>query len=168
MGRFFQPQDLPAIGPELELALFGMIVLIFDLLLTNKRLLGYISMVGITWSGYFLFKTRAITSEPAYAGQLFAYGGHIALDPFAWFFKGIALVAALLAVAISLKYLDTEKENHGEYYALILFATMGIMFMVGAMDLVTLYIGLETMAIATYVLVGFLRGSPRSNEASLK
>jgi NADH-quinone oxidoreductase subunit N len=80
----------------------------------------------------------------------------------------IFLVAAALAIAISLKYLDIERENHGEYYALILFATMGMMFMVGAMDLITLYIGLETMAIATYVLVGFLRSSPRSNEASLK
>jgi NADH-quinone oxidoreductase subunit N len=169
MGRFFQPQDLAAIGPELELALFGMIVLVFDLLLQNKRWLGYVSMVGIAWSGFYLFKIRAMfASEPAYAGQLYAYGGAIALDPFAWFFKVIALVAAGLAVAISLKYLDTERENHGEYYALILFATMGIMFMVGAMDLVTLYIGLETMAISTYVLVGFLRGSPRSNEASLK
>jgi NADH-quinone oxidoreductase subunit N len=125
-------------------------------------------MVGLAWSGYFLFRLRNIVAEPSYAAQLTAYGGQLALDPFAWFFKAIALVAALLAVAISLKYLDTERENHGEYYALILFATMGIMFMVGALDLVTLYIGLETMAIATYVLVGFLRGSPRSNEASLK
>ena len=69
---------------------------------------------------------------------------------------------------ISLKYLDIERENHGEYYALILFATMGMMFMAGAVDLVTLYIGLETMAIATYVLVGFLRSNQRSNEASMK
>jgi NADH-quinone oxidoreductase subunit N len=168
MGRFFQPQDLAAIGPELELALFGMIVLVFDLLIQNKRWLGYISMVGLAWSGYFLFRLRNIVAEPSYAAQLTAYGGQLALDPFAWFFKAIALVAAFLAVAISLKYLDTERENHGEYYALILFATMGIMFMVGALDLVTLYIGLETMAIATYVLVGFLRGSPRSNEASIK
>ena len=76
--------------------------------------------------------------------------------------------AAALAILISLRYLDIEREHHGEYYALILFATMGMMFMVGAMDLVVLYIGLETMAIATYVLVGFLRSSPRSNEASLK
>jgi NADH-quinone oxidoreductase subunit N len=67
-----------------------------------------------------------------------------------------------------LKYLDIEREHHGEYYALILFATMGMMFMAGAVDLVTLYIGLETMAIATYVLVGFLRSNPRSNEASMK
>ena len=73
-----------------------------------------------------------------------------------------------MSIAISLKYLDIEREHHGEYYALILFATMGMMFMAGAVDLVTLYIGLETMAIATYILVGFLRSNQRSNEASLK
>ena len=77
-------------------------------------------------------------------------------------------MARHLSIAISLKYLDIERENHGEYYALILFATMGMMFMAGAVDLVTLYIGLETMAIATYILVGFLRSNQRSNEASMK
>src|SRR5262245_48216302 len=102
MGQFFQPQDLGAIGPELELALFGMIVLVFDLLVKNKRVLGYVSLVGLAWSGYFLFRLRTIVDAPAYAGQVFAYGGHLALDPFAWFFKGIALIAAALAVAISL------------------------------------------------------------------
>ena len=77
-------------------------------------------------------------------------------------------MAAALSIGLSLKYLEIEEENHGEYYALILFATMGMMFMAGAMDPVTLYIGLETMAIATYILVGFLRSNQRSNEASMK
>jgi NADH-quinone oxidoreductase subunit N len=138
-----------------------MIVLVFDLLVKNKRTLAYISLAGLAWSGYFLIKLYNVDEAPA-------YGGVLTLDPFAWFFKALFLVAAALAIAISIRYLDVERENHGEYYALILFATMGMMFMVGAMDLVTLYIGLETMAIATYVLVGFLRSSPRSNEASLK
>jgi len=161
MDQFFQSSDLGVIGAELELALFGMIVLVFDLLVKNKRVLGYITLVGLAWSGYFLIKLYNVLDAPA-------YGGMLRLDPFAWFFKALFLVAAALAVAISIRYLDIEHENHGEYYALILFATMGMMFMVGAMDLVTLYIGLETMAIATYVLVGFLRSNPRSNEASLK
>jgi NADH-quinone oxidoreductase subunit N len=162
MDQFFKPSDLGVIGAELELALFGMIVLVFDLLLKNKRWLGYISLAGIAWSGLLLIRVYNLP-EPADA-----YGNTLTLDPFAWFFKALFLVAAFLAVAISIRYLDVERENHGEYYALILFATMGMMFMVGAVDLVTLYIGLETMAIATYVLVGFLRGNPRSNEASLK
>jgi len=163
MPQFFQSisiQDIGAIVPELELAVFGMFILIFDLLVVEKRKLGYFALAGIAASAVFLFRLRSV--------EFSAYGGVLSLDSFAMFFKLIFLVAAALSIAISLKYLDIERENHGEYYALILFATMGMMFMAGAVDLVTLYIGLETMAIATYVLVGFLRSNQRSNEASLK
>src|SRR5438876_2595433 len=160
MPQFFQMQDIGAIIPELELIVFGMFLLIFDLLIQEKRKLGMIAMAGIAISGYFLFRLRGV--------DFTAYGGTMVLDPFAIFFKLIFLIAAALSIAISLKYLDIERENHGEYYALILFSTMGMMFMAGAMDLVTLYIGLETMAIATYVLVGFLKSNQRSNEAAMK
>jgi NADH-quinone oxidoreductase subunit N len=160
MPQFFQIQDLGAIVPELELLVFGMFLLIFDLLVPDKRKLGLMALIGIAASGVFLFRLRAVDFS--------AYGGMLVLDPFAIFFKLIFLIAAALSIAISLKYLDIERENHGEYYALILFATMGMMFMAGAMDLVTLYIGLETMAISTYILVGFLRSNQRSNEASMK
>src|SRR5262245_28370088 len=160
MGQFFQIQDLGAIAPELELAMFGMIILIADLLIQEKRKLGTIALIGIAFSGIFLFRLRGV--------ELSAYGGVIAIDAFSAFFKLIFLIAAALSIAISLKYLDIERENHGEYYALVLLATMGMMFMASAVDLVTLYISLETMAIATYVLVGFLRSNQRSNEASMK
>src|SRR5262245_23017566 len=160
MGEFFQIQDLGAIAPELELLMFGMIVLIADLLIEDKRKTGIIALIGIAFSGIFLFRLRGVQLEP--------YGGMLAIDGFSAFFKLIFLIAAALSIAISLKYLDIERENHGEYYALILFATMGMMFMASAVDLITLYIGLETMAIATYVLVGFLRSNQRSNEASMK
>jgi NADH-quinone oxidoreductase subunit N len=160
MGQFFNLQDLGAIAPELELMLFGMILLIADLLVENKKWLGFISLGGIAWSGYFLVRLHGV--------EVSAYGGLLVIDQFAWFFKLLFLVAAALSIVISLKYLDIEKEHHGEYYALIMFATMGMMFMAGAMDLITLYISLETMAIATYILVGFLRGNQKSNEASLK
>src|SRR5437867_7092177 len=160
MSQFFQIQDIGAITPELEVVAFGMFLLIFDLLIPDKRKLGLIALAGIAISGLFLFRLRNTDFS--------AYGGVLALDPFSIFFKFIFLIAAALSIAISLKYLDIERENHGEYYALILFATMGMMFMAGAVDLVTLYIGLETMAIATYVLVGFLRSNQRSNEASMK
>ncbi len=159
MGDFFQLQDLAAIAPELELTAFGLALLIADLIVRDKRKLGYFALVGLAVSAYFLFVTEM---RPE------AYGGQLAVDPFATYFKFIFLIAAGLTIALSTRYLDIEREQHGEYYALILFATMGMMFMAGGTDLVTLYIGLETMAIATYVLVGFLRGSQRSNEASLK
>src|SRR5215472_6775393 len=149
MPQFFQSisiQDIGAIVPELELAVFGMFILIFDLLVVEKRKLGYFALAGIAASAVFLFRLRSVDFS--------AYGGALSVDSFAMFFKLIFLLGAALSIAISLKYLDIERENHGEYYALILFATMGMMFMAGAVDLVTLYIGLETMAIATYVLLG--------------
>jgi NADH-quinone oxidoreductase subunit N len=160
MEQFFQRADIGAIVPELELAVFGMFLLIFDLMVKTKRRLGYIALIGVAVSGAFLFQLRNV--------QYFAYGGSLVIDPLATLFKIIFLVAAALSIAISLRYLDIERENHGEYYALILFATMGMMFMAGATDLATLYIGLETMAISTYILVGFLRSNQRSNEASMK
>jgi NADH-quinone oxidoreductase subunit N len=163
MGQFFNPQDLGAIAPELELMLFGMILLIADLLVENKKWLGLISLTGVAWSGFFLYRLHG-----AIGTGFYAYGGLLTLDHLAWVFKLIFLIAAALTILISMKYLDIEREQHGEYYALIMFATMGMMFMAGAMDLITLYISLETMAIATYVLVGFLRNNQRSNEASLK
>src|SRR2546426_3522012 len=160
MSQFFQIQDIGAITPELELVAFGMFLLIFDLLIEDKRKLGLLALAGIAISGLFLFRLRDVDFS--------AYGGMLVLDPFSIFFKLIFLIAAALSIAISLKYLDIERENHGEYYALILFSTMGMMFIAGAVVLVALYISLETMAIATYILVGFLRSNQRSNEASMK
>jgi NADH-quinone oxidoreductase subunit N len=65
-------------------------------------------------------------------------------------------------------YLEVERENHGEFYALILFSVIGMMCMAAGYDIVLIFIGLELMAISTYVLVGFLRRDKRSNEAALK
>jgi NADH-quinone oxidoreductase subunit N len=160
MAPFFNIQDIGAIGPELYLAMFGMILLILDLVVEKKRNLGFVALIGLAFSGMFLLRLWGV--------QVSAYGGALAIDNFSAFFKFVFLAATALSIGLSLRYLDIEREHHGEYYALILFATMGMMFMAGAMDLVTLYIGLETMAIATYVLVGFLRNNQRSNEASMK
>src|SRR5205823_12593688 len=122
--------------------------------------LGVVSLIGLAFSGLFLMRLSGV--------EFSAYGGSLVVDHFSAFFKMVFLIAAALSIALSLKYLEIERENHGEYYALILFATMGMMFMAGAMDLVTMYIGLETMVIATYILVGLLLSKQRSNEASMK
>ena len=74
----------------------------------------------------------------------------------------------LIVVIVSYKYLDIEGEHHGEYYSLILFAQCGMFFLAAGTDLVTLFIGLELMALCFYVMVGFLRGEKRSNEAAIK
>ena len=69
---------------------------------------------------------------------------------------------------VSYNYLEIAGEHHGEYYGLILFAQCGMFFLATGTDLVTLFVGLELMALCFYVMVGFLRGEKRSNEAALK
>src|ERR1044072_6917424 len=69
---------------------------------------------------------------------------------------------------MSVRYLEIEREHHGEFYALILFSVVGMMCMAAGFDIVLIFIGLELMAISTYVLVGFLRGDNGPNEAALK
>jgi NADH-quinone oxidoreductase subunit N len=80
----------------------------------------------------------------------------------------VFLIAAALTVLMSVRYLEVEGTRAGEYYFLILCATLGMMFMAGGTDLITLFIGLETMAISFYILTGFLKPSRRSNEAAVK
>src|SRR5260370_20211546 len=90
------------------------------------------------------------------------------IDGFALVFGAIFLIAAALTIAISVRYLDIEGEQHGEFYALILFATVGMMFLGSGYDLISLYISLELMALTFYVLVAFTKRERRSNEAAMK
>src|SRR5205085_324876 len=100
--------------------------------------------------------------------DLTAFQGSLTLDGFALFFNWIFLVAALIVTLVSYKYLDIEGEHHGEYYGLILLAQCGMFFLATGTDLITLFIGLELMALCFYIMVGFLRGERRSNEAAIK
>ena len=97
-----------------------------------------------------------------------ASAGLLAIDGFATFFKSIFLLSAVLTVLMSAPYLRVEGARAGEYYFLILCATLGMMFMASGIDLITLFIGLETMAISFYILAGYLKPSQRSNEAAVK
>jgi NADH-quinone oxidoreductase subunit N len=90
------------------------------------------------------------------------------VDGFALFFNWIFLIAAVIVSIVSYKYLDIEGEHHGEYYGLILLAQCGMFFLATGTDLITLFIGLELMALCFYIMVGFLRGERRSNEAAMK
>ena len=94
--------------------------------------------------------------------------GLLAIDGFAAFFKIIVLLSAAITVLMSAPYLRVEGLRAGEYYFLVLCATVGMMFMASGLDPITLLIGLETMAMSFYVLVGYLKPNPRSNEAAVK
>jgi NADH-quinone oxidoreductase subunit N len=161
-SEWFQPEDFRAIVPQLELVLFACGILLMDFLLERryKFMNAITALLGIGFSGFQIWQMRN--------DNTLAFNGLIVVDPFFIFFSVVFLLAAALVILMSIKYMEVEEENEGEYYALILFATVGMMFLAGGMDLITLFIGLELMAISFYLLTGFLRGDRRSNEAALK
>lgn len=155
----------------IELALIGIAVLIFDLFLTpeQKRWNAWLALFGVAVSAGAV--TYRIVYHPtllAGADSISAFGGAVIMDRFAIYFFYLFLAGAAVAILMSVKYLEIERENHGEFYALILFSVVGMMGMACGHDIVLLFISLELMALSTYVLVGFLRRDQRSNEAALK
>ena len=96
------------------------------------------------------------------------YSGSFAYDKFAMFINGILLASSGLVVLISPQYLNRRGIHYGEYYALILAATLGMMILAGAMSLMTIFLGIESLSIALYVLSGFARTEERSQEAAMK
>ena len=160
----FLRRNAAFIGPQIHLILWGMGLLVLDFLIPKekKHWISLFSLIGIgaaTIHWYRLYRSGGVGH---------AFYDMISLDSFSLFFQLTVLIAAALTVLMSYRYLDVEGEQHGEYYALILFSTSGMMFMAAALDLVTIFVGLELMSISVYVLVGLLRGNMRSNEASLK
>ncbi len=158
----------------IELALFGLGVLIIDLLLPaeQKRLNAWIALLGLACSAGAVAKIqiayRGALAQGNYVSSFMGLNDSVILDRFAIYFFYLFLAGAAVAILMSMKYLEIERENHGEFYALILFSVVGMMCMACGYDIVLLFIGLELMAISTYILVGFLRRDRRSNEAALK
>jgi NADH-quinone oxidoreductase subunit N len=92
----------------------------------------------------------------------------VVLDHYALFFKILFLMTTILTALMSIRYLKREGFEQGEYYILLLFATVGMMLMAAAADLIIIFLGLETFSLSVYVLVGFFRNQVKSNESSLK
>ena len=162
----FNLGDLQLIVPELILTLCACLALVMEVVLPYRKskLIAYFSLAGIALAAVSLVvQYLSGTGVP-----IDGFYGMIRLDGFALVFQSIFLVGAALAIAISTRYLDIEGEQHGEYYALVLFATVGMMFLACGFDLITLYISLELMALTFYVLVAFTKREKRSNEAAMK
>jgi len=127
----------------------------------KSKSIAYFSLAGIALA---LISLVLQWSDSAIDG----FYGMIRVDGLSLLFRAIFLIAAALAVGISTRFLDIEGEQHGEYYALVLFATVGMMFLASGYDLITLYISLELMALTFYVLVAFTKREKKSNEAAMK
>lgn len=148
--------------PEIVLTAGALMLLLVDLLTPRDK------QSVLAWFTLAVLGATTAALVPIAGANLQVSRGLIAVDTFALFFKVIFLGSAALTVLMSVKYLDVEGTRAGEYYFLILCATLGMMFMAGGTDLITLFIGLETMAISFYILTGFIKPSRRSNEAAVK
>ena len=172
----FNLRDLQLIAPELIITAIACLALVMEVILPYKlsKWTAWFSLVGIALALVSLgaqfvamggtFNFGALQNLVAVDG----FSGMVRIDGFALLFNAIFLFAAALAIGISTRYLDIEREQHGEYYALILFATVGMMFLGSGYDLISLYIALELMAVTFYVLVAFTKRQKPSNEAGMK
>ena len=162
MPAGFSMQDFQYILPEIVLTAGALLLLIVDLFTSrqHQRVLG--------WCALAVLGATALTLLQFSGANLVVSRGLLAIDGFAFFFKLIFLGAAAITVLMSSSYLEAEGLKVGEYYFLILCATLGMMFMASGIDLIAIFIGLETMAVAFYILVGYVKPNRRSNEAAVK
>jgi len=155
-------RDFYYLLPELVVTAGACLLLVLDVLLPRRR------RGGLVWAALGTLAAAAVSLLAIDGVNTTVARDLLAIDGFAFFFKVLFLLAAVLTVAMSPRYLAVEGVRPGEYYFLILCATLGMMVMAGGIDLITLFIGLETMAVSFYVLAGYIRPNRRSNEAAIK
>ncbi|HEY8185020.1 MAG TPA: NADH-quinone oxidoreductase subunit N [Pyrinomonadaceae bacterium] len=157
--------NLWLILPELIICVVGVIVMLFDAFAkpTQRWVTGGISLAGLaaaalgtTWLCLF------------WRGPVEAFNGMIVLDELRLGFTFVFLLVSALTVLVSMVWVENERLPAGEFHSLLMFATSGMMLMASAGDLVMVFLGLEILSIATYVMCGFRRVDIRSNESSMK
>jgi len=161
MPAGFSSLDFFYILPELVLTGGAMLLLLLAVLVPRRDGL-------LLWTALAAVALTLVLVVRFFGLDVTASRGLLAIDGFAAFFKVVVLLSAALTLLMSAPYLKVEGIRVGEYYFLILCATLGMMFMASGVELITLFIGLEKMAVSFYVLVGFLKPNPRSNEAAVK
>jgi NADH-quinone oxidoreductase subunit N len=155
--------NISVILPELVVATAGVIVMLYDSFMPKQRAVtGAISIVSLVIAGILLANLWG-GGAPATS-----WGGMIANDNLRLSFSFVFLLVTLVTVLVSTIWVERENVPVGEYHALLLFATFGMMMMSAGNDLVILFLGLETSSIATYVMAGMRRADLKSNESSMK
>lgn len=155
-----------ALLPEIVLSGWALLVLLVAAWrhrgAADSRLAGWLSLAGLGAAGAALAFLWARGAEPAGLARM------VALDSFRFGAAALILVLAAGTILLSLRYLDRQRLLAPEYYVLVLLAAVGMLFLAGAADFITLFLGLEVMSVAVYVLAGFDRFRRSSAEAALK
>jgi NADH-quinone oxidoreductase subunit N len=169
LSQLFTWTDYLLALPIILLTLFALGILLIDLMIPRewKWANAMTAFVGICFSAGGVLKIQLALKHAQLSGQA-AFLQSMVVDHFTIYFWYLFLAGAAVAILMSAHYLEVEHEHHGEFYSLMLFSVVGMMCMAASFDIVLTFIGLELMAISTYVLVGFLRTDRRSNEAALK
>jgi NADH-quinone oxidoreductase subunit N len=157
----FPALNIAALAPVLVVFISAFVVMFLELFAKDKRILGYLSLVGLlaaALASYLLFGSYAV---PTYQSMFVS-------DGYALVLNFVFIMAAALSVLVAISYLGDRGLQRGEYYALILFSTGGMMLMAGATDMINIFLGLEIMSIALYVLAAFNRQRMGSGEAGMK
>lgn len=157
-----QNVNLQAIMPSLVLCSFALVLLMFCAFTQRGK------TTLISWLSIGALVITALVTLFGWNDPQAGFAGSVLQDNFATFFSMIFIVAAGLTILMSDDYLQREGFPIAEYYPLILFATAGAMWMASGTDLLTIFLGLEVLSVALYVLAGFFRSQTRSNEAGLK
>lgn len=155
--------DIVAVAPPIVLIVVGMVVLLWDLWLApgRKQPLLLLSLLGT-------FAAALAAVGGLAPGERTAFGGGMISDNFGNLFNIVLCVIAGLSILMSERYLGEKEINEGEYYALIFFSTAGAMLMAMSFDLVNVFLGLEVLSVALYILSGFARRDIRSEESAVK
>jgi NADH-quinone oxidoreductase subunit N len=150
------------IYPELVIVITAALVIIVDLFTpkAHKWILAALSFIGVIVAMQLVFR-----NFPVYASSFF---GMVVNDTLGSYFKTIFCLGTLITIFLSVTYQRREFPETGEYYALILFATFGMMVMASSVDIITIFIGLEMMSIPLYILAGIFKDRYRSIEAAMK
>src|SRR5260370_15169542 len=158
---FALPALLPAL-PEIVLAVGAMALLMLG------AFRGEHTAVAVNWLAIVLLVAAGAITLWLPPGTLVTFGGSFVVDPFARFLKLLALTGSACAILMSFDYLALEKQQKFEYPILILLSTTGMLMLFSAAELIALYLGLELMSLALYVVAAINRDSSRSSEAGLK
>jgi NADH-quinone oxidoreductase subunit N len=155
--------SISAIMPELVVALAGIVAMVYDSFFPNqRRVTGIVSLLGLAISAVVL-GMMWMSPQPATA-----FNGMIAHDNLRMAFSFVFLLVTAITILTSSVWIDNENVPAGEYHSLLMFATFGMMLMASGNDLVVLFLGLETLSIATYVMAGFRKSDLKSNESAMK
>lgn len=160
-----QGADYVRILPEIVLSVFGMIIMLLDPIMDERRsqrTLGGIALIGAIAG----LAATVYQAQPQFLGL--AFWDMIRVDAFSVFFHFLVAAVTIVVILSSYEYMEVQQIRAGEYYGLLLFGAVGMMLMSSAMELVLIFIALEISSISTYILAGFRRRSAISSESSVK